>query len=196
MAPDHDPDPIGLALVVTGILERLGVPYLVGGSLASSIHGELRSTNDVDVVADLQDGHVAPLLAALQPDFYVTEQAMREALQLGTSFNAIHLPTGVKVDVFVAGDDPFNAERITARQRVRVRTDPPGDLCVDTAEHTVLRKLEWYRRGGEVSERQWRDVLGVLHAQHGQLDAVRLDAWAERLGVADLLARAREQAGE
>jgi hypothetical protein len=196
MAPDRDPDPIALALVVTGILERLGVPHLVGGSLASSIHGELRSTNDVDVVADLRDDQVAPLLAALQPDFYVTEEAMREALRLGTSFNAIHLPTGVKVDVFVAGGDSFNAERIAARQRVRVRADPPGDLFVDTAEHTVLRKLEWYRRGGEVSERQWRDVLGVLHAQHGQLDVARLDAWAERLGVADLLARAREQAGE
>jgi hypothetical protein len=196
MAPDQDPDPIALALVVAAILERLGIPYLVGGSLASSIHGELRSTNDVDVVANLRENHVVPLLGALSQEFYVTEEAMREALRFGTSFNAIHLPMGVKVAVFVAGRDPFNAERLAHRQRVQVRADPPGELFLDTAEHTVLRKLEWYRRGGEVSERQWRDVLGVLHAKGAQLDAVRLDTWAERLGVADLLNRARAQAGD
>jgi len=195
MAPDQQPDPIALALDVAAILERLGIPYLVGGSLASSIHGELRSTNDVDFVADVRAGHVAPLLDALRQDFYVSEEAIRKALQLGTSFNAIHLPTAVKVDVFIAGRDPFNAERLEHRQRVLARIDPPGELFLDTAEHSVLRKLEWYRRGGEVSDRQWRDVLGVLRAKGDQLDAARLDAWAERLGVADLLERAREQAG-
>lgn len=195
MAPDQQPDPIALALEVAAILERLGIPYLVGGSLASSIHGELRSTNDVDFVADLQPRHVTPLLDALRTDFYVSEQAIREALQLGTSFNAIHLPTAVKVDLFIAGADPFNAERLTHRQRVQVREDPPGELFLDTAEHSVLRKLEWYRRGGEVSERQWRDVIGVLRAKGDQLDAARLDTWARRLGVADLMQRAREQAG-
>ena len=195
MAPDQQPDPIARALDVAAILERLGIPYLVGGSLASSIHGELRSTNDVDFVADVRPSHLAPLREALLKEFYVSEEAMREALQLGTSFNAIHLPTAVKVDVFIAGADPFNAERLEHRQRVLVRADPPAELFLDTAEHSVLRKLEWYRRGGEVSDRQWRDVLGVLRAKGDQLDAARLDTWAQRLGVADLLERARAQAG-
>jgi hypothetical protein len=195
MAPDQHPDPIALALDVAAILERLGIPYLVGGSLASSIHGELRSTNDVDFVADVRPSHIAPLLQALLEEFYVSEEAMREALRFGTSFNAIHLPTAVKVDVFIAGGDPFNAERLEHRQRVLVRADPPGELFLDTAEHSVLRKLEWYRRGGEVSDRQWRDVLGVLRAKGEQLDAARLDTWAQRLGVADLLERARAEAG-
>jgi hypothetical protein len=195
MAPDQPPDPIALALDVAAILERLGIPYLVGGSLASSIHGELRSTNDVDFVADVRSGHIAPLFDALHRDFYVSPEAMREALQLGTSFNAIHLATAVKVDVFIAGRDPFNAERLEHRQRVLVRADPPGELFLDTAEHSVLRKLEWYRRGGEVSDRQWRDVLGVLRAKGDEMDRARLNTWAERLGVADLLERAREQAG-
>ena len=79
MTPDQQPDPIALALAVAAILERLGIPYLVGGSLASSIHGELRSTNDVDFVADVRPGHVAPLLAALGGEFYVSEEAVREA---------------------------------------------------------------------------------------------------------------------
>ena len=119
MTPDQQPDPIALALAVAAILERLGIPYLVGGSLASSIHGELRSTNDVDFVADVRPGHVAPLLAALGGEFYVSEEAVHEALRFGTSFNAIHLPMGIKVDVFVAGADPFNAERLARRQRTR-----------------------------------------------------------------------------
>lgn len=193
MAPDQPPDPIGVALFVAAVMERLGIAYFAGGSLASSIHGELRSTNDVDLVADLRPSHVTPLLTALANDFYVSAEAMQEALRFGTSFNAIHLPTAVKVDVFVAGQDAFDAERLALRQRLRVRTDPPGELFVDTAEHTVLRKLEWYRRGGEVSDRQWRDVLGVLRAKGERLDQQRLDVWAQRLGVADLLERARKE---
>ncbi len=194
MVPDQAPDPIGLALGVTAILQQLGIPHLVGGSIASSIHGELRSTNDVDFLADVRPAHVGPLLTALGREFYVSEEAVREALRFGTSFNAIHLPTAVKVDVFVAGQDAFNAERLAHRQRVQVQTDPPGELFVDTPEHSVLRKLDWYRRGGEVSDRQWRDVLGVLRARRGSLDEARLDLWAGRLGVAALLERAREEA--
>ena len=194
MGPDRPPDPVQVALAVAAVFEQLGIPYFAGGSLASSIHGEPRSTVDIDFVADLKAAHIAPLLGALAGTFYVSEEAMREALRYGTSFNAIHLPTAVKVDVFVAGRDAFNAERLAHRRRERLWNDPPGELFVDRAEHIVLRKLEWYRRG-EVSDHQWRDVLGVLKVKGEQLDAARLNTWAERLGVADLLERAREQAG-
>lgn len=194
MAPDQPPDPIGVALHVASILERLDIAYFAGGSVASSLHGDLRSTNDVDLIADLRPVHVVPLLAALSGEYYVSEEAMNEALQLGTSFNAIHLPTAFKVDIFVVGQDPFNLERLRHRLRLQVRTDPPGELFVDLPEHTVLRKLEWYRRGGEVSEQQWRDVLGVLRVRGDSLDQARLDTWAPRLGVADLLARAKQEA--
>ncbi len=195
MAPDQPPDPLTVALAAAAIFERLGIRYVAGGSLASSLHGEPRSTVDIDLVADLQPAHVAPLLAALLPEHYVSEEAVQEAVRTGGSFNAIHLPTAVKVDVFVAGQDPFDAERLVHRQLVQLLRDPPGGLFVDTPEHTILRKLEWYRRGGEVSERQWRDVLGVLRAQGERLDRSRMDMWAERLGVSDLLARARREVG-
>lgn len=196
MAPDRPPDPLGVALAVSAVFERLEIPYLTAGSLASSLHGLPRSTIDIDLVADLKPAHVVPVLAALGHEYYVSEEAMREALRFGTSFNAIHLATAVKVDVFVAGRDPFDAERLMHRQRIRVRTDLPGELFVDTAEHTVLRKLEWYRRGGEVSDRQWTDVLGVLRVQRGRLDQSRLKTWAQRLGVTDLLERALAEAKE
>ncbi|MBI2071826.1 MAG: hypothetical protein HYW06_00230 [Gemmatimonadetes bacterium] len=194
MAPDQLPDPVAVALAVASVFERLGIPYFAGGSLASSLHGEPRSTVDVDLVADLRPDHVAPLLAALQSEYYVSEVAVREALRFGTSFNAIHFATAVKVDVYLVAQDPFNAERLAYRQRMQVWADPPAELFVDTAEYTVLRKLEWYRRGGEVSERQWRDVLGVLRVKGDSLDQARLNTWAPRLGVADLLAQAREEA--
>jgi hypothetical protein len=196
MVPDRLPDPLAVALDVAAIFKRLDIPYLIAGSLASSIHGEPRSTNDIDIVADLEPRHVAGLLAALDDGYYVSPAAVREAVGTGGTFNAVHLVTAMKVDVFVAGEDPFDAERLACRERVQVWSAAPGEVYVDTAEHTVLRKLEWYRRGDEVSERQWRDVVGIVRVQGEHLDRERLSAWAMRLGVAGLLERVLRESGE
>ncbi len=195
MAPEGLPDPLRVALAVTGILERLGVPYVTAGSFASSVHGEPRSTDDVDIVAELRPAHVAALVNALGREWYVSEETVRDAVARATSFNAVHLASGVKVDLFVVGADPFDAHRVATGRSVRVADEPGAVLRVDTAEHTVLRKLEWFRRGGETSERQWRDVVGVLRAQGNRLDRRELAAWTERLGVEDLLGRALHEAG-
>jgi len=196
MAPERLPDPIRVALAVARALEQVGVTYVAVGSLASSVHGAPRSTDDVDFVVDLAPTQGERLVAALAGEYYVSPEAVREATaaRSGGTFNAIHLATSVKVDLFVAGDDPFEAERLAQRQRVSIASDPPAELFVDTPEHTILRKLEWYRRGGETSERQWRDVRGVLRAQGGRLDRRALSGWAERLGVTDLLERALREA--
>ena len=181
-----------VALAVAATLERLHVPYAVVGSLASSLYGAPRSTDDVDFLVALLPDAVPPLVAALTPAYYVSAEAARAAATAphGGALNVIHLESAVKVDLFVAGDDAFDTERLARRQRVRVTADAPFDLYVDTSEHTVLRKLEWYRRGGEVSERQWGDVIGVVRAQGERLDRDYMRAWAERLGVGDLLDRA------
>lgn len=179
--------PQAIALGFAGVLDRLGIPYLVGGSMASSVYGEPRSTLDVDVVADLRPLQVAALVRALERDYYVDADAVESASRGGTSFNAIHLESGIKVDLFVAGDDPFEHERL--RNRVSVHLGPSDNdrVFVDTAEHTLLRKLEWFRRGGEVSDRQWRDVVAIVRVQGDGLDRERLERWAEVLGVGDLL---------
>jgi hypothetical protein len=182
------------------MLDRLGIPYLVGGSLASSVHGEPRSTNDIDIVADLRQESINSLLGAVAEDYYVSEEAVREAVQAadrgepGDSFNLIHISGAIKIDLFVAGIDHFNAERLRLRQRVQLSPESDASLFVDTAEHSLLRKLEWFRRGGEVSDRQWRDVIAIARVQGERLDLARLHQWAERLGVSDLLARLLSEA--
>ena len=116
---------------------------------------------------------------------------MRLAVESSESFNAVHFASAVKVDFFVAGDDPFEAERLRQPERIEL---PNGVLYVDTAEHTLLRKLEWYRRGGEASERQWRDVESIARIQGDRLNQKYLGRWAAHLGVTDLLDRLIRQA--
>ncbi|HEX9727936.1 MAG TPA: hypothetical protein VGA37_05490 [Gemmatimonadales bacterium] len=193
MAPERLPDPLAVALDIAGILEQLRIGYVAAGSLASSFHGEPRSTNDVDFVVDLTPGQVAEFVAALGNRYYVSADAATDAARNGGAFNLIQYATAVKVDLFVAGDDPFDAERLAARTRERIGATDRETVYMDTAEHTILRKLEWYRRGGEVSERQWRDVIGIIRSQAGGLDWHRLRSWAPRLGVADLLERAHRE---
>ena len=193
MTPDALPDPLAVALDVAGLFERLGVSYLVAGSLASSLHGEPRSTNDVDLVVDLVPGRVAALLAELGDRYYVNPDAVREAARSGGACNLIHFATAVKVDLFVVGGDPFDAERLTHRIQAHVGPGEGDTLYVDTAEYTVLRKLEWYRRGDEVSDRQWHDVVGIVRVQRARLDWDRMAAWAPRLGITDLLERLRRE---
>ena len=186
MPPNEPDDPVAIALDTGARLDQLRVEWLIGGSLASSVHGEPRATQDVDMVVALRSRHVKPLWEALRRDYYLDADEMHAAVKARASFNAIHFASAIKVDFFVAGDDPFEAERLANRQRIEMSG---GTIYVDTAEHTLLRKLEWYRRGGEASERQWRDVQAIARIQGERLDRDRLRLWADRLGVMDLLQR-------
>lgn len=185
-------DVVDVTLLVTGALERCGVDYFLGGSLASSFQGEPRATNDVDLVVRLTEESVTPLVAALGPDFDVDTDALRRAARERTSWNLIYAPLVTKIDLFVLRDGAFDAIEFERRRRVEVR--PGRSLFIKSSEDTILRKLLWYRAGGDVSDRQWRDVVQVLRQSGERLDAAYLDAWAGRIGVSDLLARARDDA--
>jgi hypothetical protein len=169
----------------------LGVRYYVGGSVASSVRGLPRTSIDVDLAAELRPEHVAPLVGALTRDFYVSEPRVREAVAARRSFNVIHLATMMKVDVFVSRQRPFERElfdRLTPEFLDVAGTSAPHP--VPRAEDVILLKLEWFRAGGEVSDRQWGDVLGVIKVAGQGLDRAHLSRWADELGVADLLERA------
>lgn len=183
-------DPIQITVKVTTVLEGLGVPYLITGSLASTLHGMVRTTQDSDIVAELQPEHIHPFVKALQDEFYIDDEMMVAAVAQRSSFNIIHRESMFKVDVFISRQRSFEKMQFSRARRETLSKEPEAQALVSTPEDTLLAKLEWYRMGGEVSERQWRDVLGVLKVQAGALDLDYLRRMAKELNVEDLLDRA------
>lgn len=193
MSPSSD---LEAALVpVVDVLSRLGVTYRIGGSVASAALGVPRSTLDIDLVCDLEAGQVGAFIAALEEAYYVDPAAVREAIARRRSFNLIHLATMMKVDVFLVRDGEF--DRVSFQRHVeRPLSSESGarSFSLRSPEDVVLRKLEWYRAGGEVSDRQWSDTVGVLKVQRDALDRAYLRTWARHLEIEDLLARALAEA--
>ena len=182
-----------VVLEVARILEELGVPYAVGGSLASSLWGIPRSTQDADLVADLRSQHVQSFVAGVEGAFYVSPERVHHAVGRRSSFNLIHLKTGLKVDVFLFKGDLQSLQEMSRR---RIFPLTSGDrLPVASPEDIVLQKLRWYRLGSGISDRQWNDILGVLKVQRRSLDLPYLKEWAERIEVEDLLEKALQDAG-
>lgn len=187
-------DPIAIALEVSRALDVLGIAHTIGGSIASSIAGEPRSTIDIDIVAALRDLDVPALVSALSEDFYVDEEALNRAVRDRSSANLIHQSTQLKVDIFVAGGTPLDEQQLHRRQAVEI--GPGRTLYVHPPEDILLQKLRWYRKGGETSDRQWRDVLAIIRVQAQRLDRPYLHANAPALGVTDLLARALQETAD
>lgn len=181
---------------VARALQELQVRFYVCGSVASSAHGEMRATADIDVVAELQEEQVAPLIKLLGETFYADEVSMKEAIARRSSFNLIHQDTFIKVDIFAPKDREYDQQALARSVVTKLGAeDDYIEAPVSQPEDIVLAKLEWYRIGGETSDRQWRDILGVLKVQCFDIDIDYMQKWAPEIGVADLLERALDESG-
>jgi len=179
---------------VIAALEQLGIPYLISGSFASALYGLARYTNDADLVAEIKVEQTADLFQALEQDFYVNQTSIQRAVETGRHFNVIHSETQFKVDVFTPKPGGFADKELARRQRREFGSGSNRTAFFASPEDTVLAKLEWYRRGDEVSDTQWRDVVTILKVQRDRLDIDYLRQSAAELGVSDLLEDATTEA--
>ena len=172
------------------LLEDMGIRYLVVGSFASSARGQPRSTLDADIVAEITQKQARVLAKRLVGAYYVDEAAIHRAVVDRSMFNALHLETMFKVDVYVSTPGGFDEQQLLRRLPEQIKPNSSETVYVATAEDTVLAKLVWFRKGAGVSEKQWLDVLGILAVQQDQLDTTYLKKWANQLGISDLLEKA------
>lgn len=178
-----DLQPHELMQRVADFFESRGIAYRVVGSMASMAYGEPRLTIDIDIVADLQAKHVAPLCATFAaPEYYLSEAAIREALARQTQFNIIHPASGLKVDLFIPQHTEF--ARTAAKRVQRIRSAGEYDVWFGSAEDVLLNKLIYFQRGGGVSEKHLRDIAGMMKLQREKLDRSYVAEWATKLGVA------------
>lgn len=184
-------NPFEIAHRVTEFMESEGIEYFLGGSIASTVYGEPRFTQDVDIIVRLRPSKVSKLIEEFETEFYLSQTALQEAASNGTTANLIHLKSSFKIDLMVSQETPFEVSAFQRKVRHQV-TDFEFYFC--TAEDIVLAKLDWYRKSGKVLDRQLRDIQTVLMVQQN-LDLDYLRSWAQRLGTLTQLENSLRDAG-
>lgn len=172
------------------ILNELGIQYAVGGSIASSIYGQVRFTQDADVAVIPFDNKSEQFYKAVKEDYYISKDAMRQALSNRTGFNVIHLKTAFKMDVFVCKDTEYEKHYFSRRHFLKLSDSIETPVAVVSAEDIILLKLQWYKTAGCVSDKQWSDILGVLSVQKENLKYDYLENWSKKLGIEDVYQKA------
>lgn len=176
-------DPSELLRFLVGVLERLQLRYFVTGSTVTIFYGEPRFTNDIDVVVDLHEKGAAEFCRQFpEDDFYVDEEAARDAIRHASQFNIIHPQSGFKIDVIVPAATEFNRSRFNRAKRVRA--GPDWDASFASPEDAIIKKLEYFREGG--SEKHLRDITGVLKTSGPDMDMQYVERWATVLGLLDI----------
>jgi hypothetical protein len=176
--------------------DAVGIAYQIVGSVASSAYGIARATLGVDITVDMNDSHVRPLVERLRDAYYIDEDRVHDATVRRSSFNAIHLESMVKVDIFVLKSGAYDRAAFARRRLENLGEGAVSyPLYIASPEDIVLGKLDWYRKGGQISEQQWNDVVGLLKVQHALLDWKYIQRWAETLGLSGLLTKALNDSG-
>lgn len=173
------------------ILDKLSIPYFIGGSIASSVYGIARATIDIDIIADIKIPQASKLRQNLDKDYYIDEEMIKNAIQKQWSFNIIHLETAIKIDVFILKEDIYQKNVIQRKIKDTLEDDKKKtEYYFSTPEDIIINKLQWYKMGDSVSERQWLDIIGVIKVQSDSLDKEYLKKWTHKLGFLNLLKRA------
>ena len=179
---------------IAAILDELSIPYALGGSVASSFFGEPRATSDVDVAIRVDMKLGERLVGRVGAEFYVPVESARAAIRSHQSFNLLAVDNAFKVDLFVLGDSLLDQRQLERRLLIAMPGAPNG-LWVTSPEDQILRKLDWFRQGGSVSDRQWRDVIGILLVRGEDLDIDYLRDTASQLDLTRLLDTAFAEVG-
>lgn len=183
-------DPIKVVFKVTTVLQQLGIRYLVGGSLASSLHGIPRATQDVDIVVTISEAQIQKIAELLSPDFFIDIDMMKNAVKKHSCFNIIDKEDLFKVDMFVQGPDEISELEMERRVQYPIADSGEQTIYVCSPEDIIAHKLYWYKSGDYISERQWTDALNVIKVQKGRLDIDYLKKICQARGVSVLLEKA------
>lgn len=178
---------------LTDVLDSLDIPYAIGGSIASSVYGRVRFTQDADINVIALAGKAEGFYAAIERDFYISKEAMHQAISRRGSFNVIHVASAFKIDIFIRADEDFDRQLFLRRNRVKLDESLDHLFDVVSAEDILLLKLQWYEASGCISERQWSDALGIVAVQGDLLDTEYLRDFAGRLGLVATLEKLMEE---
>lgn len=175
--------PFELLQKVVAAFERLKIPYLVTGSVASMAYGEPRLTNDIDIVAEIKEKNIPDLLFEFpNNEFFVTGEMIRDAIRGLGQFNIIHPASGLKVDVIIKRNTPFDASRFRRRKRIYPAESYQADFA--SPEDVIIKKMEYYKEGG--SEKHLRDITGILKISGNEVDMNYILDWSKRLGLTEI----------
>jgi len=176
---------------VVSVLEDAGIPYMITGSVASSLQGEPRSTHDIDIIVMIEPSSVQTLMEAFPPpDYCLDADRINDAIKRRSMFNLLHIPDGDKVDFWLLTDEPFDVSRFKRR---RAEEFYGKRLNVSSPEDTILAKLRWAKLSGG-SEKQFGDSLSVYEIQYPNLNLDYIEEWAEKLAIKDLWERLKREA--
>jgi hypothetical protein len=185
--------PYELLQRIVETLDRLDISYLVTGSVAAMVYGEPRLTNDIDIVAAIEETHIAGLLEAFpSTEFYISEETIREAIRRRTQFNIIHPSSGLKVDVILQKGTPFDESRFGRIRRIKPAETYTASFAAP--EDIIIMKMQYYLEGG--SEKHLRDITGILKVSRDEVDTAYIADWSQRLGLTDIWEMILRRVGE
>jgi hypothetical protein len=168
---------------VATVFDDLAIPYFVTGSCASISYGEPRLTNDIDIVAEIPFSKLASVMLRFpSEEYYLSEDAMKEAVLFQRQFNIIHPSSGLKVDVIIRHASQFDDSRFSRRRKINIGDG--GVVAFASPEDVIIKKLEYFKDGG--SEKHLRDISGMMRLSGDVIDKGYISVWASRLGVADI----------